>query len=682
MNTEIDIVRIERDGDIAVVLLDNPPVNASTQALRQGLLTAVTNLSADPNVAGIVLMGAGKNFISGSDLKEFSGPLAEPQLPVVISAIEDAPFPVVAAICGAALGGGFELALGCDGRIGAADALVGLPEVKLGIIPGAGGTQRLPRLVGVAKSIQLICKGARVKATQAHQLGMLDALSTDDLRVDAIKFLRSLNGKKHPLGAAPVPDTNADQIEAETAKALRGNKGVPAAAEAITSIHRVNTEPFDMALAKERAVFQDLRLSPEACALRHQFFAERDAKRVPILESVSASLVRTVGVIGGGTMGAGIATCFLNTGFQVTIVELATEALNACVKRIGDAYAGDVKAGRLTQSQADDRMSRLTPTTDRKKLVVADLVIEAIVEDLHAKQSLFADLEIIVPPHAIIATNTSYLGIDDIADGMTDPSRLIGMHFFSPADRMRLLEIVTGSRSEVANLATAFAVGRKLGKAAVLAKSAEGFIGNRIYAAYRGQCEFMVEEGADPQKLDAALTNFGFALGPFAVSDLSGLDIAKARRDRLATTRDPMARYVDIPDRLCDAGRLGRKTGAGWYDYPQDSRVGVSDPVTAKIIEQSRADKGVVTRAITETEIVERAMAAIVNEAKLVLQEGIADKASDIDVVMVTGYGFPSFRGGPMYWAQQLHPDEMTRLMDQLQAATGHGFVRANALIY
>ncbi|MCX7561347.1 3-hydroxyacyl-CoA dehydrogenase NAD-binding domain-containing protein [Sulfitobacter sp. F26204] len=679
MTTKTDVVRIERDGDIAIVLLDNPPVNASTQALRQGLLAAIRTLSADQDIAGVVLMGVGRNFISGSDLKEFSGPLAEPQLPVVISAIEDAPFPVVAAINGAALGGGYELALGCDARIGAADALVGLPEVKLGIIPGAGGTQRLPRLVGVAKSIQLICKGARVKAVEAHKLGMLDAISRDDLRADAITFLRSLNGKKRLLSAAPVPDIYTDQIVVEITKALRGNKSVPAAQAAITSIQRAATEPFDTALAKERTVFQDLRLSPEAYALRHQFFAQRDAKRIPSLTEVSARDVRTVGVIGVGTMGAGIAICFLNAGFHVTIIELAAQALDAGVQRISDGYVGQVKAGRLTQSQADDCMSRLTPTTDRSELVTADLVIEAIVENLSAKQSLFADLETIVPSHAVLATNTSYLDIDGIADAMADPSRLIGMHFFSPADRMRLLEVVSGPRSSATNLATAFAVGRKLGKATVLAKSAEGFIGNRIYAAYRGQCEFMVEEGADPQQVDAALVDFGFALGPFSVSDLSGLDIAKARRDRLAATRDPMARYVDIPDRLCDAGRLGRKTGAGWYDYSQNPRVGVPDPITAKIVKQSRADKGIVARPFTQKEIVDRVMAAIVNEAKLVLQDGIADKASDIDVVMVTGYGFPSYRGGPMYWAQQLPCDELTGLMDQLQTATGHGFFRADA---
>lgn len=674
-----NIVRIERDGDVAVVLLDNPPVNASTQALRQGILAAVTALSADPDVTGVVLMGDGRNFVSGSDLKEFSGPLAEPQLPVVISAIEDAPFPIVAAINGAALGGGYELALGCDGRIGTADALVGLPEVKLGIIPGAGGTQRLPRLVGVAKSIQLICDGARVRAAEAQKLGMLDALSQGDLRADAITFLHTLNGQKRPLGAAAVPDISSDQIDAEIAKALRKNRGVPAAQEAITSIQRTTTEPFDTALIKERAMFQGLRLSPEACALRHQFFAERDAKRIPELEGASASRVQTVGVIGAGTMGAGIATCFLNAGFHVTLIELATQALEAGVKRISDGYSGHVKAGRMTQLQADDHISRLTASTDRCKLATADLVIEAIVENLNAKRTLFAELEAIVPPKTVLATNTSYLDIDDIADGMTDPARLIGMHFFSPADRMRLLEIVTGERSRSANIATAFAVGRKLGKAAVLAKSAEGFIGNRIYAAYRGQCEFMVEEGADPQQVDKALTNFGFALGPFAVSDLSGLDIAKARRDRLAAARDPLARYVDIPDRLCKAGRLGRKTGAGWYDYSQNPRMGIPDPATTNIINQCRADKGISPKPFTEMEILDRAMAAIVNEAKLVLQEGGADKASDIDVVMVNGYGFPPYRGGPMYWAQQLHEGELTRLMDQLQVATGYGFIRAGA---
>lgn len=677
MNKDQALVRVEHEDDVVVVILDNPPVNASTVTLRQNLLVVITELSKNPDVAGAVLIGAGRNFISGSDLKEFSGPLADPQLPEVIAAIETAPFPVVAAISGAALGGGYELALGCDGRIGAPDAVVGLPEVKLGIIPGAGGTQRLPRLVGESKAIDLICTGARVKAVEALNLGMLDSISDGDLREDAITFLRGFGGEKRRLADKTLAGDPDELVEAKTARALRGNKGVPAAEAAVASVRRAAMEPFNVALAKERSVFQDLRVSAEASALRYQFFAERDAKRIPALESVETPLVRSVGVIGTGTMGAGIAICFLNAGYHVTMLDVSDDALAAGLARINGGYDAHIAAGRMTQAQVYDRLSRLDGSLNRKILSTADLIVEAIVERLDVKQSLFAELETIVGPNAVLATNTSYLDIDAVAGSMIVPSRLIGMHFFSPADRMPLLEIVTGTKSDPAALAAAFAVGRKLGKAAVLAKSAEGFIGNRIYSAYREQCEFMIEEGATPQQVDQALTDFGFALGPFAVSDMSGLDIAQARRARLADTRDPLARYVDIADRLCNAGRLGRKTGMGWYSYPDDRRVGCPDAEVDEIIRQSRKVKGVKARWFTNPEILSRALGAIVNEAALVVEDGIAQKPSDVDVVMVNGYGFPSHKGGPLYWARQLGDPELKRITDLVEIATGHGFRRA-----
>lgn len=669
------VVRTERDGDVAVIVIDNPPVNASSAAVRSGLLGAIDELSRAANVKAVVIIGAGTTFVSGSDIREFSGPLPPPQLPAVIEAIEKAPWPVVAAISGAALGGGYELALGCDGRIAAKNAVVGLPEVKLGIMPGAGGTQRLPRLIGIPKAIELITGGTRVPAPTAHALGMVDALSEKDLRADAVAYARSLAGKQR-VASRDVPVADSAAVDKAASDARRRGKGVPAVDEAIASVERAAKLPIMEGLAAEREIFQRLRTSFEAAALRYQFFAEREAARLPALKDVAPRNVESVGIIGGGTMGSGIAVSFLDAGFPVVLMERDDAALAAGVERIRGLYERSLKSGRIDTAERDKRLARLTTTTSVDALASLDLVVEAVFEDMAVKRELFGKLDAVMKPGALLASNTSYLDLNEIAHTTKRPQDVVGLHFFSPANVMRLLEVVKADATAPEVLAAALKVGRRLGKIAVVAGVCDGFIGNRLYSAYRQQCEFMIEEGAWPEEVDAAMEAFGFAMGPFAVGDLSGLDIAWQRRKRLASTRDPKTRYVEIPDRLCEAGRLGQKTGAGYYRYPKPG-VREVDPVTRDIIEAASKAKGITRRAFTREEIQRRALAALVNEAGLLLTEGIAQRASDIDVVLVNGYGFPGHRGGPLFWAAHQPRAEIEAAIGEIERAGGLGFRRA-----
>lgn len=676
-NSPASVVHVERDGDVAVIVIDNPPVNASSAAVRSGVLAALDDLAKQKDVAAVVIIGAGSTFVSGSDIREFSGPLPLPQLPTVIEAIEKAPWPVVAAISGAALGGGYELALGCDGRIATKNSVVGLPEVKLGIMPGAGGTQRLPRLIGIAKSIELITGGTRVPAPTALALGMVDELSDSGLRKDAVAYARRLAGQKHRIAERDVPSSEAAAIDKAASDARRKGKGLPAVDEAIASIKRAAEQPFGPALAAEREVFQRLRGSFEAAALRYQFFSEREAARVPSLKDVEPREVATVGVIGGGTMGAGIAVAFLDAGFPVTLVERDETALNAGVERIRGLYDRSLKSGRIDQAERDKRLARLSPSASLDALKDTDLIVEAVFEDMDVKQDLFRKLDAVAKPGAILASNTSYLDLNAIANTTKRADDVVGLHFFSPANVMRLLEVVKADATAPDVLAAALKVGRRLGKIAVVAGVCDGFIGNRLYAAYRQQCEFMIEDGAWPEEVDAAIEAFGFAMGPFAVGDMSGLDIAWHRRKRLAATRDPRARYVTIPDTLCETGRLGQKTGIGYYRYPKPG-VREVDPATHEIIKLASKTRGITRRGFTAEEIQRRVIAAFVNEACLLLQEGIAQRASDVDVVLVNGYGFPAHKGGPLFWAAHQPRADIHKAIDEIAAATGFGFRKAD----
>jgi 3-hydroxyacyl-CoA dehydrogenase len=671
-------IRLQRTDGTATLVIDNPPVNASSWDVRRGLLAAFERLSGDASVSQIILIGAGKTFIAGADIKEFDGPLNDPQMPAVIAAVEACPKPVVAAIHGAALGAGYELALGCDARIATPDAVVGLPEVMLGIIPGAGGTQRLPRLVGVSAAIDLITTGRRVPAQEAHAVGMIDAVSSGDLHTDAVRLAHMLSGRKRRLSELTVPAEPDANVETAAEKAISRAKGSAAIVEAVTTVRKAAAVPFAQALAEERATFQRLRQGTEAAAKRYLFFAERDAFRVPGLKDVDARPVGKVGVVGAGTMGAGIAVCFLDAGLPVTLIERDQGALEAGLDRIKATYNRMVESGRIKREQMEQRLARVTPATDFAALNAADLAVEAVFEDVAVKQSVFRELDSVLKPGAILGSNTSYLDLDALARDTSRPADVIGLHFFAPANVMRLLEVVRGAETAPDVIATALAVAKTIRKLPIIARVCEGFIGNRIYSAYRTQCEFMLEEGALPQDVDAAITGFGFAMGPFAVTDLSGLDIAWRTRQRLAATRDPKARYSDVLDKLCEAGRLGKKAGKGWYSYPEGARRGVPDDAVHAVIEDASRRKGIARHPMSPKVIQARALAAMINEAALLLDEGIANRASDVDLVLVNGYGFPTQQGGPLFWASRQPRAEIDAALDALAASVGYGFRRGD----
>ena len=671
-------VRLERDGDVGVVVIDNPPVNAGSRAVRNGLLDAVRAISEAADIHAAVIIGAGNTFVAGSDIKEFGKPLEEPQLPAVIAAIESCAKPFVAAIHGASLGGGYELALGCDARVAAPGAVVGLPEVTLGMIPGAGGTQRLPRLVGVAKAIEIVCSGRRVGAKEAAAIGMIDKVIEGDLRSGAVAHSRSLGGRKRLLAQVALPDAPTEQVEKAAADALKAGRGRPHVQEAIEAVQASTRLPFAEALAQERATFQRLRSGTEAAALRHLFFAEREASKVPGLEGVAARDLGRIGIVGAGTMGVGIATCFIEAGYSVTLVEQDEAGAQRGLERMREIQERAVSSGRIAGDEAKRRLAQVRPSGNLKDLGDADLVLEAVFEDMDVKIDLFRRLESVVRPDTILASNTSYLDLDRIAQSTSHPANVVGLHFFSPAHVMKLLEIVRAADTGAATLATAVAVGKRLRKTAVVARVGEGFIGNRIYAAYRRQCEFMLEEGAYPEEVDKALTAFGFAMGPFAVSDMSGLDIAWKMRQRLAATRDPKSRYVEIADRLCEQGRLGQKTGAGWYKYAPGKRGGEPDSDVRALIDASSAAKGIARRSFSAEEISRRALLTMVNEAALLLEEGIAARPSDVDLVIVSGYGFPRHEGGPLFWASRQDRGRIVSELDEIAALSGHGFRKGN----
>ncbi|MFT3849556.1 MAG: 3-hydroxyacyl-CoA dehydrogenase NAD-binding domain-containing protein [Propionivibrio sp.] len=654
-----------------VIEIHHPPINAGSLDVRRGLLQAVESLDRSPEWRAAVIIGGGSTFIAGSDLKEFGQPLQDPQLPAVIAAIEACGKPIVAAIHGAALGGGFELALGCDARVADGKAVVGLPECTLGMIPGAGGTQRLPRRVGISRAIDLICTGTRVPARQAHDLRLIDHIAEGDLLASAVEFARQLQGRKCRIAEEAVPVETSEQIQQAEQTALRAGRQRPPVVAAIEAIKAAATQPIAQTLQAEREVFNRLRLGPEAHALRHLFFAERQAMKPPV-EDAPRPFER-IAVIGAGTMGSGIAIAALDAGLPVLLVEQDDAALERGIQRVRDYYAKRVSQGKMAAAVAAQRESALRGSTDWQHLGDADVVIEAVFEELAVKQAVFRQIDAYAKAGAVLATNTSYLDLDAIASATTRPVDVLGLHFFSPANVMKLLEVVRGRETAGDVLATGMALGKRLKKMAVPCGNAFGFIGNRIYDAYRRQCEFMLEDGAWPEDVDRALQNFGFAMGPFAVADLSGLDIAWRMRRARATTRDPRERYVDVLDRLCELGRMGRKTGEGYFRYPDGKATFVSDEVVRGFIADAAARRGIERRPIAPEEIVRRVLLTIVNEAALLLAEGVALRATDIDVVLVHGYGFPRWEGGPVHWARQQPRTSLQRDIEALVQANGYG---------
>jgi 3-hydroxyacyl-CoA dehydrogenase len=643
-------VRGEIVDRVLLIEIDHPPVNALSADVRRGLSAALRHGGETAEIDAMVIIGAGKVFIGGADIREFDQPPVEPILPTITDAIEDSAKPVVAALNGAALGGGLEVALAAHRRIASKAATVALPEVKLGIVPGAGGTQRLPRLIGIPAALDLIATGRTVSAEEALKLGILDRIEAVDLKAAAIAEARSLaSASLRRTSTCAAPPAEASAIDAAVGKALARARGQIAPQEAVRLVRLAADRAFADGLAEERKTFLRLRESDQAAALRYVFFAERAAAKVEGLDGVAPRTVETIGIAGIGLMGSGIATAALDSGFQVVAVEQSEEAASKGRARIEALIDRALQAGRIDAAGKADHLARLTTAADLKPLHKADLVIEAVFDDLAVKTELFRQLDGIVRSEAILATNTSYLDPDPIAAATKRPDRVLGLHFFSPANVMRLVEVVRCARTAPDVLVTGLAVAKRLRKLPIVCGVTEGFIGNRIFSAYRREAEFLLEDGALPHQIDAAMEAYGFAMGPFAVFDLTGLEIAWARRKRQAATRDPKERYVDIPDRLCEAGRLGQKAGRGWYLYNDGKRA--IDPEVTGMIEAARAAKGIEPRDIAADEITRRLLAAMAAEGTALLSEGIAARSSDIDLVMINGYGLPAYKGGPMYTA-------------------------------
>lgn len=682
-----DRVHLSQEGQIAIITLDNPPVNSSNDAVRRGILEALAQIDTQQSRA-VVLMGKGPHLMAGADLRELAHEPTEPTLPQVTAALSAFSLPVIAVISGHTLGGGLELALACDSRIATPTALLGLPEVTVGVIPGAGGTQRLPRVVGLPKALEMIVSGKPITAVEAHKVGLVDELlqaaqgeargSEQEAEVlkAIVAYANRYQGGKQPLAARDVPPADAQALQALIDKLLKRARGLPTAPVAAEMVMKAATLSFSAAIAEERAQFLALRGSESAQALRYLFFAEREKPFVPT-QPVKAMPITRISVLGAGTMGSGIALCALNAGYSVDLVELNDQALKAGVARITQALDEGVKRQRLTQGQRDDALSRLNSTQHLPDVAGTDLVIEAIVEDLAIKRSLFADLAKWVSKSTLLASNTSYLDIDQIAEGTPHPERVLGLHFFSPADRMPLTEIVRCKTTSEQTLSTAAAVTQRLKKKAIVVANSWGFVGNRLYAAYRRQCEFMLEEGASPEQIDAALEAYGFAMGPFKVADMSGLDIAWKMRQQTADTRH-LKRYVGIPDLICEAGRFGRKTGRGYYRYDDEAMQPASDPEVAQLIERYREEHAITPKAFSEPEIQQRAELALINEALLLLEEGVCQRPADIDIALVNGYGFPRWRGGPLFIARQMSGSQLESELDTLADVSGKGHQRTH----
>jgi 3-hydroxyacyl-CoA dehydrogenase len=634
------------ENGILAVTLDNPPVNTISASIREGLMAAIALAESRDDIHAITLQGAGKFFAAGADIKEFDLPPSEPTLPQVTSRIEACSKPVVAGINGPALGGGCEIILACHYRLAHPSAKFALPEVKLGLIPGAGGTQRLPRLTSLGFAIDMSGTGKTVSSHEALNCGLIDQISTPETFAADMRAIASslIDKDLRRTSALDGPSDNADsQISSILSKA-RG-RSAPTEAIRITSLSA--TMPFGEAIAQERASFLSLRQSDEAKALRHLFFAEKEAGQAESLDGVKPRDVTVVGIAGTGLMGSGIAVAALAGGYQVIGYEQSADAAAQGYARILALLNKQHQSGRLSKAALDQQLGNLSIRDDITALASADLVIEAVFDDLAVKSDLFQRLDKVLRPDAILATNTSYLNPNELARLVSMPERVVGMHFFSPAHIMRLLEVVNCEQTSPDVLATTLNVAKRLNKLAVISGVCEGFIGNRIFSAYRREAEFMLEEGALPHEIDAALEAFGFPMGLFAVCDMAGLEIAWAKRKRVAATRSPDEAYCAIPDRLCEIGRLGQKSGKGWYQYHEGKRA--IDPEVTAIIEAERERKKVKARQFTADEIVSQLLRSMVREGQALLSEGIGTRASDIDLVMVNGYGFPAHKGGPMF---------------------------------
>ena len=674
-------VRIQNHGPVAVLHMDRPPVNSLGFDLRAGIADALDQANADPSVAIIVLTGTARAFSAGADVTEFGTAKAgkEPNLRVVIALLENSPKPVVGAIAGQCLGGGLELAMGCHFRVALADAQLGLPEVKIGLLPGAGGTQRLPRLIGLEAALNMIVSGAPVAAAKFAGTPLVDRIvesSIDgDLVAGAVAFAHEVLEKKLPARRArdlKVKDPQGEaflQFARNTVGAM--SKQFPAPLRCLEAVAASLNKPFDEGVKIEREGFMALMATPESRALRHIFGAERAAAKIPGLpDGTPLRPIHKVGVIGAGTMGGGITMNFLNAGIPVVLLEMKQEALDKGLGTIRRNYDNTLKKGKLTPEQVAQRMGLVTGTLSYDAFADVDLVVEAVFEDMGVKQTVFETLDKVCKPGAILASNTSYLNIDRIAGFTKRPADVVGLHFFSPANVMRLLEVVRGAQTAPDVLATSMALAKKIKKIAVVSGVCDGFIGNRMLARYGAAAQGLINAGALPQQVDGALQKFGLAMGPFRMGDLAGLDIGWATRKRKAAEAG-MEMRPNVADKLCEVGRFGQKTGAGYYRYEAGKRDAIPDPLTEQLIADYRSANGIAARKISDDEVVERCIFALVNEGARILEEGIAARASDLDIVYLNGYGFPLHRGGPMLYADLVGLPNVLRSLRRFAAEPG-----------
>jgi 3-hydroxyacyl-CoA dehydrogenase len=644
-------------GAVVVVALANPPVNALSRALCAGIMEGFQKASADPAVHAIVLVGRGRGFCAGADISEFGRPPVPNAVNLrdLIAAFDQSKKPVIAAIHGNALGGGLELALACHWRVAVADARLGLPEVKIGLLPGAGGTVRLPRLIGVEPALRVMTTGEPLDGRTAAHLKLVDQLTERDLEAGAIAFAETVLADANPLRRVrdlPPPTVAPDFFANYRAALKKTARGFQAPFLSVDSVEAGLRLPFDDAATRERETFVKQLQAPESKALIHAFFSERKAASIPDVPADTPTRpIKQAAVIGAGTMGGGIAMSLANAGIPVTLVDTAPEALDRGLKIIAGNYARTVERGRLSQAEMDARLKLITPAVGYEALGAPDIVIEAVFEEMAIKKQVFAELDRVCPPATILATNTSTLDVDAIASATQRPTQVIGTHFFSPANVMRLLEVVRGKATAKDVIATTMKLSRDIKKVGVLVGVCEGFVGNRMLHGYLREANFLVEEGALPHEIDAAITDFGFPMGPFAMGDLAGLDVGWRIRKGKAATRPNHLRYSPIGDRLCEQGRFGQKTGGGWYRYTKGDRTPQRDPEVEALIVATSKELGIARRTITEAEILERCLYPLINEAAKILEEGLALRASDVDVIWLNGYGFPAFRGGPMHYA-------------------------------
>ena len=659
-------VDLERRGSVAVLTVNNPPVNALSQHVRQGLNDGLKQAVADGAVNAIVIACAGRTFIAGADITEFGKPPKDPGLHQVLDAIEASPKPVVAAIHGTALGGGLEVTLACHYRIGVKSARFGLPEVKLGLLPGAGGTQRLPRVVGPEKALQMIVSGDPISADDALKTGLIDEIADGDLTAAAVAFAEKVVREKRPLKKIRDLDDkvtaarNKPEIFSEFRKSVaRQTRGFRAPENCIKAVEAAVNLPFDQGMKRERELFSELMSSPESKAQRYFFFAEREAAKIPDIPGDTQTVdVKKAAVLGAGTMGGGIAMNFANAGIPVTVVEVAQDALDRGLGVVRKNYEATASRGRLTAQDVEKRMGLIKGTTDFGAIADADIVVEAVFEEMPIKKEVFAKIDKICKPGAVLATNTSTLDVDEIASATKRPESVVGMHFFSPANVMRLLEVVRGEKSTKSVVATAMTVGRRIGKVSACVGVCYGFVGNRMLHQRGREAEKLILEGALPHEVDKVLVDFGFPMGPFAMGDLAGLDVGwRIRKGKGVKSA--------VADRICEMGRFGQKTGAGYFRYEKGDRTPIPDMEVEKIIVEVSSEMGITRRKIGEDEILARLLYPMVNEGAKILDEGIANRASDIDVIWVYGYGWPVYRGGPMFWADQVG---VKKIHDQLVA--------------